>query len=66
MHIPVLPVALVGIALTFALALLGWWLAQRVERRRRAARRLREADRNREEHGEVSEPEIPGRQPPEP
>lgn len=41
MQIPLLPVALGGILLTFALAVLGWWVASRIERRHRAARRAR-------------------------
>ena len=40
MEIPVLPLAVGAIVLTFAVAILGWWIASRVERRRRTARRL--------------------------
>ena len=40
MEIPALPFALGGIVLTFAVAVLGWWVASKVERRRRTARRL--------------------------
>jgi lipopolysaccharide export LptBFGC system permease protein LptF len=39
-EIPALPFALGGIVLTFAVAVLGWWVASKVERRRRTARRL--------------------------
>lgn len=46
-----LPVALGGIGLTFALAVLGWWVASRVERRRRTARRIAETNRNWEQQG---------------
>lgn len=46
-----LPVALGGIGLTFALAVLGWWIASRVERRRRTARRIAETNRNWEQQG---------------
>ena len=35
MEIPLLPFALGAIALTFALAILGWWIASRIERRRK-------------------------------
>lgn len=48
MEIPVLPFALGAIGLTFALAILGWWVATRIEQRRRTARRLAEADKLRE------------------
>jgi lipopolysaccharide export LptBFGC system permease protein LptF len=51
-EIPLLPVVLVGIGLTFALAVLGWWVASRVERRRRTARRLAENDRLRDQRGD--------------
>jgi len=44
MEILALPFVLGGIVLTFAVAVLGWWVASRVERRRRTARRL-ETDR---------------------
>jgi lipopolysaccharide export LptBFGC system permease protein LptF len=44
-QIPLLPVAIGGIVLTFALAVLGWWIASHVERRRRTARRAAETDR---------------------
>lgn len=40
MEIPALPFAIGGVVLTFAVAVLGWWVASRVERRRRTARRL--------------------------
>ncbi|GAB2568291.1 hypothetical protein [Microlunatus antarcticus] len=54
MEIPLLPVVLVGILLTFAVAVLGWWVASRVERRRRTARRLAEDDRLRGRPGTPS------------
>lgn len=44
MEILALPFVLGGIVLTFAVAVLGWWVASRVERRRRTARRV-QADR---------------------
>ena len=47
MQIPLLPFVIGAIALTFALAVLGWWIASRVERRRRTARRLDETRRAR-------------------
>ena len=40
MEIPVLPLVVGGIVLTFALAILGWWVASRIERRRSIARRI--------------------------
>ena len=48
MQIPLLPVVLAGIFLTFAVAVLGWWVASRIERRRRTARRLAEDARLRD------------------
>ncbi|MGI3783406.1 MAG: hypothetical protein ACRYG2_21800 [Janthinobacterium lividum] len=47
MQIPLLPFVIGAIVLTFALAVLGWWIASRVERRRRTARRLTETRRAR-------------------
>lgn len=56
MEIPLLPFALGGIGLTFALALLGWWVASRVERRRRTARRIGETDRRWQQQGGARRP----------
>ena len=35
MEIPILPFALGAIVVTFALAVLGWWIATSVQRRRK-------------------------------
>ena len=56
MEIPILPVALGAIALTFALALLGWWIASRVERKRRTTRRIAETNRNWDAQGGARRP----------
>jgi lipopolysaccharide export LptBFGC system permease protein LptF len=55
-EIPLLPFAIGGIVLTFALAILGWWIATRVERRRRTARRAAEAERLHRDQGRTAEP----------
>jgi hypothetical protein len=55
--IPALPFAIGGIVLTFALAVLGWWIGSRVERRRRTARRVAETDRL---HRDQGGPAAPG------
>ncbi|HEY0239510.1 MAG TPA: hypothetical protein VGC37_12775 [Friedmanniella sp.] len=60
MEIPALPFAIGGIVLTFALAVLGWWLASRVERRRRTARRLAANERLGRAAGEGREPPPSG------
>jgi lipopolysaccharide export LptBFGC system permease protein LptF len=54
MEIPALPFAIGGIVVTFALAVLGWWVASRVERRRRTARRTAETERFRRQQGPPS------------
>ena len=56
MQIPILPFALGAIALTFALAFLGWWVASRIERRRRTARRVAETNRNWDQQGGARAP----------
>lgn len=57
MEIPALPFAIGGIVLTFAVAVLGWWIGSRVERRRRTARRVAETDRlNRRQSGSAQPP----------
>jgi lipopolysaccharide export LptBFGC system permease protein LptF len=58
-EIPALPFAIGGVVLTFALAVLGWWLASHVERRRRTARRLAETERLQRESGRAPEPPPP-------
>lgn len=56
MEIPLLPFALGAIAITFALAILGWWVASRVERRRRIAKRIAETNRRWEQQGGAQHP----------
>ncbi len=58
MEVPLLPFALGAILLTFALAVLGWWVASRVEARRRTARRTSasEGDRPRDAGSPDREP----------
>lgn len=56
MEIPALPFAIGGIVLTFAVAILGWWIASRVERRRRTARRIAENDRLHRGRGGATRP----------
>lgn len=56
MEIPVLPLVIGGIVLTFALAILGWWVASRIERRRSIARRIAETNRNWEQQGGARRP----------
>lgn len=56
MEVPLLPVVVGGIVLTFALAVLGWWVASRVERRRRTARRDAETNRRWEQQGGARRP----------
>lgn len=51
MEIPILPLVVGAVLLTFALSILGWWVASRVERRRRTARRIAETNRNWEQQG---------------
>ena len=51
MEILALPFVVGGVVVTFALAILGWWVASRVERRRRIARRIAETNRTWEEQG---------------
>lgn len=57
MRIPILPFALGAIALTFLIAVLGWWVASRVERRRRTARRIAETNRRWQEQGGARRPD---------
>ncbi len=61
MQIPILPFVLGAIALTFALALLGWWVASRIERRRRTARRIAETNRRWRQQGGARRPGGPDR-----
>jgi lipopolysaccharide export LptBFGC system permease protein LptF len=56
MEIPALPFAIGGIVLTFALAILGWWIASRVERRRRTARRIAQNERLQRDQGGPAQP----------
>lgn len=56
MEIPALPFALGGILLTFAVAILGWWIASRVERRRRTARRIAQTERLHHDQGGTAPP----------
>jgi lipopolysaccharide export LptBFGC system permease protein LptF len=56
MEIPALPFAIGGIVLTFALAILGWWIASRVERRRRTARRIAQTERLQRDQGGPAQP----------
>ena len=56
MQVPVLPVVIGAIVLTFALAVLGWWVASRIERRRRIARRNAETNRRWEQQGGARPP----------
>ena len=58
-EVPLLPFALGAILATFALAVLGWWIASRVERRRRTARRTAETNRSWEQQGARRPPEPP-------
>ena len=51
MEIPILPFVVGAVLLTFALSVLGWWIASRVERRRRTARRIAETNRAWEQQG---------------
>ena len=51
MEIPILPLVVGAVLLTFVLSILGWWVASRVERRRRTARRIAETNRNWEQQG---------------
>ena len=51
MEIPVLPFVIGAVLLTFALAVAGWWVASRVERRRRTARRIAETNKSWEQQG---------------
>lgn len=60
-EVPLLPFALGAILATFALAVLGWWVASRVERRRRTARRIAETNRNWEQQGGARRPPGPPR-----
>lgn len=54
MRIPILPFTLTAIALTFALAVLGWWIAQHVERKRRIARRNAETKQRWQQQGGIA------------
>lgn len=56
MTIPVLPFTLTAVGLTFAFALLGWWIAQRVERRRRIARRATHSNQHGQPHTKTKRP----------
>ena len=53
-----MPFVLGAIGLTFALAILGWWVASRIDRRRRTARRNAEADRSWERQGGARRPDA--------
>lgn len=59
MRIPILPFTLMAVGLTFALALLGWWIAQAIERKRRVARRIAETNRRWQEQGGAQRPTDP-------
>ena len=56
MQVPVLPLVVAGVVLTFVVAVLGWWVAARVERRRRTARRIAETNRSWEQQGGARRP----------
>ncbi|SEQ94211.1 hypothetical protein [Microlunatus flavus] len=56
MQVPVLPLVVGGVALTFLFAVLGWWVASRVERRRRIERRNAETNRRWEQQGGARPP----------